>query len=67
MQFMKVFVQRLMEKSPLRYTLTRNMGCLDPREMAKGKDLCVPRLKRCLHELVQANRFQEEDCDQVVQ
>jgi len=39
--FLKVLVQRLMKKSPLQYTLARNMNCLDPRKMAKGKEACI--------------------------
>ena len=64
--FLKVLVQRLMKKSPLQYTLTRNMNCLDPRKMAKGKEACIPNLKRCLQILVEAKRISEDECDVVV-
>ena len=64
--FLKVLVQRLMKKSPLQYTLARNMNCLDPRKMAKGKEDCIPNLKRCLQILVEAKCISEDECDVVV-
>ena len=60
------FVERLLSKSPLQYTLTRNVDCLDPREMAKGRESRKPKMKRCLQILVENTRIQTRDCDQVM-
>src|ERR1043165_4467954 len=38
------------------------MSCLDPRLMAKNQDDCKAKMKRILHDLVQANRIHEDDC-----
>ena len=64
--FICVLAQSLLDKSPLPYSLTRNVCWLDPREMAKGKEVCVPKMKTCLKLLVQANRVNSADCDTII-
>ena len=43
--------QKLLEKCPITYTMTRNLTCLDPRLMAGWKDDCIAKFGRVLHKL----------------
>ena len=61
--FMSVLVNKLLLKCPIHYTLVRNITCLDPREMVKGRHKCLPKLKRCLEILVECKRVGAENCD----
>ena len=62
-------VKKLLEKSPLKYSLVSNLRFLDPRMMCnlEAKDLCIKLLKRALTYLVNQKRIKEEICDEVVQ
>ena len=64
--FVVAIVSRLLTKCPLTYTLVRNMPFLDPRLMASKKEDCQSKLKRVLTVLVEANRVDERDCDDIL-
>ena len=57
-------VQKLQDKSPLQYTLVRNLSCLDPRQLASGgQESCVKKVLQCL---VDCKRIEESHCDEIV-
>ncbi|XP_060782876.1 uncharacterized protein LOC132890101 isoform X1 [Neoarius graeffei] len=57
---------KLQEKSPLHYSLVRNMDCLDPRRMAENGEACITKLKRILKVMTDVKRLDENNCDDVV-
>lgn len=58
---------KLQEKSPLNYSLVRNMDCLDPRRMVSNKDSsCSNKLKSILKLLTETKRVDENDCDDIL-
>lgn len=64
-KFIITVVTKLLDKSPLQYSLVRNMSCLDPRKMATKQGDCKAKMERILTILVQANHFPEDECDEV--
>jgi len=65
--FIITILTRLLDKSPLQYSLVKNMICLDARRMASKQEDCKEKMKRILHTLVQAKRLPEDDCDAILQ
>lgn len=63
---LQTLAEKLQEKSPLHYSLVRNMDCLNPRRMAENSDACIAKLKRILKVMTEAKRFDENKCDDVV-
>ena len=55
--------EKLLEKCPLTYTMTRNLSCMDPTMMAANKDDCVAKFGRVLHKMVDLNQVREQECD----
>ena len=53
-QFVVKCVNKIFERSPLKYRLARNMACLDPRLMVSDQE--QSKCKRLLEELVTLNR-----------
>lgn len=62
-------VEKLLEKSQLKYSLVSNLRFLDPQMIcnSEAKGLCIKWLKRTLTYLVKQKRMGEEICDEVVQ
>ena len=58
---------KLLDKAPIKYSLVRNMSCLDPREMARNPADAVHKMSRILENLVAARRIKENVCDDVLQ
>ena len=54
---------KLLVKSPLKYVMTRNLACLDPRMMASDSHGCVSSFRRVLHKLADLHQVNEADCD----
>lgn len=52
---------KLQDKSPLHYTLVRNMDCLDPRRMVGNGETCINKLKRILKVMTEAKRIDENN------
>ncbi|XP_070554389.1 uncharacterized protein [Ptychodera flava] len=59
---------KLIEKSPLKYPMTRAMSCLDPRQLASSKDDCLRKMKRILTVFVEAGQMTggASACDEVL-
>ncbi|KAK9952663.1 hypothetical protein ABG768_018477 [Culter alburnus] len=61
-------VDKLQQKSPLKYILVKNMGFLDPVNMANEEtDQLKGMLRRTLAYLVDQGRINEQDCDEIIQ
>ena len=64
--FVVSMLSRLLMKSPLTYTLVRNLSFLDPRLMVTSTEGCKTKFKRVLNVLIEANRVDEKDCDDIL-
>ena len=65
--FLVVVVKKILEKSPLSFTLSRNMVLLDPRNMIPDKlEENKPKLKVLLRVLIEAKRLTNDDADVVL-
>ena len=60
-----VATKKLQSKCPLKYSMTRNLSCLDPRMMEGNKTDCKAKFDRVLHKLVDLKQLNESDCDKV--
>ncbi|KAH9371658.1 hypothetical protein HPB48_019403 [Haemaphysalis longicornis] len=58
--------KKILEKSPLRYTLVRGLSSLDPRQMLSKPDECIESLKKVLDALTVAERMNEHSKDTVL-
>ena len=58
---------KLLEKSPVQYSLACCMVCLNPMEMALNPASCTKLMERFLRILVDAKQIAEEKCDTVFQ
>lgn len=56
-------VEKISERSPLRYSIARNLSCLDPRSMAKQAENCKKQMRRLLELLVKIKRVNDDDVD----
>ena len=61
-----LYVNSGMVKSPLQYTLVRNMSCLDPHLLISDQDLCVKKMNKVLQTLVDARHVEKADCDDIL-
>ena len=52
-----------MEKTPVVYSLARNLVCLDSNLMVHQKDACCSKFKVVLKKLVECKRLSMHDCD----
>ncbi|KAK6468423.1 hypothetical protein HHUSO_G33630 [Huso huso] len=43
--------KKILDKSPLKYSLVLNISCLDPRKMSKKLEICVSQMKKLTHNL----------------
>ena len=62
----KSAVSKFIYKSPLNYSVTRNLACLVPYKMASEPDKSMARFTRLLTSLVHVNRIEEKVCDQLI-
>ena len=56
----------LLEKCPLKYSLVRNLACLDPREIAKNPEDSKAKFRMVLNKLDNAKRVKTKDCDDLL-
>lgn len=64
--FMKSIVIKLLEKSPLAYSFTRSMSCLDPQILASNEALANTRLSSALTHLTGLNRISGDKADAIL-
>ena len=65
-QFVVKCVGKIFERSRLKYSLARNMACLDPRLMVSDQERSKTKFKRLLENLVTLNRVDGNDVDMLV-
>ena len=61
--FSTSLVQKLFERSPLVYSVSRNASSLSPQNMVFKTDLSVQWFKNLLSKLLQLNRLSAKQCD----
>ena len=61
------FVDRINAKSPLLYSLTRNLKCLQPSYIIKSSEDAVDKFRKCCHSVADANLVTLQDCDNAIQ
>mgnify|MGYP003471112127 FL=1 len=66
--FLIAVLKKLLDKSPLKYPLVKNMSWLDPRLMLSQKDKTngVTKLTRVLRILCETGRIHESKCDTII-
>lgn len=65
--FLLKLVEKLKTKSPLSYTVVRNLSCLDPSEICKGNtDKCCDKFRRVLSTLENCKKVNVNDCDNLL-
>ena len=62
--FLVGMLDKILERCPLKYPVTRGMSCLSPQVMMKPEK-AVKRLEVCIGEFMAANRMTGTDADQV--
>nr|XP_033478456.1 uncharacterized protein LOC117254354 [Epinephelus lanceolatus] len=61
MECLTNIVQKMQDKSPLKYNTVRQMACLDPANMFSDPDLCQERMKRLVQRFLQDNQLSGGD------
>lgn len=56
---LQAMTSKILDKSPLKYPLVRNLVCLDPRKMHSEPDACVSKMKNIVHSMVHAKILSE--------
>ncbi|XP_048577470.1 uncharacterized protein LOC116618576 [Nematostella vectensis] len=64
--FMKSVVSKLLEKTPIAYSVARNLAFLDPAEIVEDKEGSISKFKVVLKKMVEYKRVQMPDCDALV-
>jgi len=66
--FLQAVMKQLLLKSPLQYTLTKNLSALDPRRLANAADCETnkTRFHGVITKLTEAGRFSEADADEAM-
>ena len=59
-------LRKLMDKSPITYSLVRQLDCLSPAFMTKNKDSCLNKMKLVLSILCELNQLCQNDCDEIL-
>ena len=58
-------MKKIMEKSPLKFPLVRNLSFLDPRATVKEENL--KRCKAVMRQLNEADSVSDNDVDEIIQ
>lgn len=64
--FLTKIVSKLFEKTPIAYSLGRNLSCLDPKLIVADKEGCCAKFKVVLKKLVECQRLNIRSCDSLV-
>ncbi|XP_077484977.1 uncharacterized protein LOC144095035 [Amblyomma americanum] len=65
-QFLVAVTKKVLEKSPLRFTVVRGLSSLDPRQMCCRPNECLAGLKKVLEALIAAGRLTDQRRDSVL-
>ena len=58
-------VKQLLEKCPLKYSIIRNLPCLNPQTV-RDKESSKAKMKRLLQSLIEVNGIDHNTADQVM-
>ncbi|XP_069109872.1 uncharacterized protein [Argopecten irradians] len=56
-------IEKLLEKSPLYYSATRQLSCLSPLQMASDPHGCTENMRKLIMSLHNKNRISDRECD----
>lgn len=59
-------VLKIVNKTPIQYSIARNLSCLDPRNMI-NKQACIKKFKSLLNSLAEKALVAESNCDVIMQ
>ena len=65
-KFLVKLCEKLFEKSPLCYSLVRNLKCLDPERIVQYPADCVSMFKFVLDKVADKQRVSRKDCDVIL-
>ena len=65
-EFLQCLVSKIIEKSPLQYSLVRNVSCLVPKIITDDKEVGLSRFRRVLSNLSSAKHVDDKDCDEIL-
>ncbi|KAL1379387.1 hypothetical protein pipiens_014936 [Culex pipiens pipiens] len=64
-EYYKGFLKKILERSPLNYSLTRSLSCLNPSTIAKTPKIAAQRLEVCLEKMVETSNLTGPEADRV--
>jgi hypothetical protein len=64
-KFLQKLLEKIFERSPLKYAVARNFSCFDPRVMTNSPNESMTKMKHILSILVKLERVSEDDVDEV--
>ena len=64
--FCREIVTRVLVKAPTKFSIVRNLSCLDPRQMAADPSGCCAKLRKVLQTLVNSKKLAAEKCDDIL-
>ena len=65
--FLKAVVEKMIERSPLKYPVVGYLSALDPRVMVADPETTSIKFQRLLSTLLSLHRFSADECDQAKQ
>ena len=65
-EFLQCLVSKIIEKSPLQYSLVRTVSCLVPKITTDDKEVGLSRFRRFLSNLSSAKHVDDKDCDEIL-
>ena len=64
---MREIAVRIKQKAPSKYSILRNMSCIDPLIIAMNQDSCVSKLKKVQWILVSNGKVKSNKSDSILQ
>jgi len=62
-KFLAGMTAKLLERSPLQFSLVRNLNCLSPKKLASSPEKCKANFKKVLEVLLAKKHFEADHCD----
>lgn len=64
--FLSVTLAKILEKCPLKYSIVRNMACLNPTKMVTDASMSCKRFEKVLESLMSAGWLSPAQCDDIL-
>ena len=61
--FLQGITEKLIERSPLKYSLVRNLSCLSPKLIAEDPEKAKTRFEKVLDKMLECRRLNADECD----